>query len=180
MSDLTMEDEDGEEIEELSRTRLGGKRILLLILVPIILLMAAAGGLYFTGMLDGLLGNQPQPTAEAEAQPVGEDGQPVASGAVFLDLEDMLVNLNTEGRQPRFLKMSISLELERESDLNRVQQLMPRVRDEFQTYLRELRVEDLQGSAGVYRLRTELLSRVSQAAFPARVTNVLFREILIQ
>ncbi|MBV6632175.1 MAG: flagellar basal body-associated FliL family protein [Alphaproteobacteria bacterium] len=174
------EDGGADEVEELSRTRLGGKRILLLILVPIILLLGAGGGLYFTGMLDGLLGTAPPPAQTAEAEGEGEGEGAASAGAFFLDLEDMLVNLNTEGRQPRFLKMSISLELERQSDLNRVQQLMPRVRDEFQTYLRELRVEDLQGSAGVYRLRTELLSRVSQAAFPARVRNVLFREILIQ
>ncbi|MEM6902944.1 MAG: flagellar basal body-associated FliL family protein [Pseudomonadota bacterium] len=180
MSDLTMEDEVGEELEELSRTRVGGKRIILLILVPIILVLAAGGGLYFTGMLDGLLGNQPAQTAEQAGGAEGEGEEAQVAGAVFLDLEDMLVNLNTEGRQPRFLKISISLELERQSDLNRVQQLMPRVRDEFQTYLRELRVEDLNGSAGIYRLRTELLSRVSQATFPARVRSVLFREVLIQ
>ena len=55
-----------------------------------------------------------------------------------------------------------------------------RVIDQFQTYLRELRVRDLRGSAGIYRLQMELLWRVNQAAAPVEVKDVLFQEILIQ
>ncbi|MBZ0325118.1 MAG: flagellar basal body-associated FliL family protein, partial [Alphaproteobacteria bacterium] len=90
------------------------------------------------------------------------------------------VNLNSQSRKPVFLKMSISLELAGESDAARVRQVLPRVIDNFQTYLRELRTEDLQGSAGLYRLREELLVRVNHAAEPAKVRDVLFREMLVQ
>ena len=57
---------------------------------------------------------------------------------------------------------------------------MPRIVDNFQVYLRELRLEDLRGSAGLYRLREELLSRVNIAAQPAQVNDVLFKEMLVQ
>jgi flagellar protein FliL len=57
---------------------------------------------------------------------------------------------------------------------------MPRIIDTFVTYLRELRPEDLRGSAGLMRLREEMLVRVQAAARPARVTDVLFREMLVQ
>ena len=57
---------------------------------------------------------------------------------------------------------------------------MPRVIDNFQTYLRELRIDDLKGSAGMYRLREELLVRVNAAAAPAKITDVLFKEMLVQ
>jgi len=57
---------------------------------------------------------------------------------------------------------------------------MPRIIDNFQVYLRELRLEDLRGSAGMYRLREELLTRVVAAAQPVRVKDVLFKEMLIQ
>ena len=67
-----------------------------------------------------------------------------------------------------------------EADKVAVEQVMPRVVDQFQTYLRELRVKDLRGSAGIYRLQMELLSRVNAAAFPVEVKDVLFQEILIQ
>jgi flagellar FliL protein len=99
---------------------------------------------------------------------------------VFFDMQDLLVNLNTVGRKQSFLKLSISLELERADDLPRLQAVMPRVIDTFQVYLRELRVDDLRGSAGIYRLREELLTRVNAAAAPVKVTDVLFKEMLVQ
>ena len=40
--------------------------------------------------------------------------------------------------------------------------------------------EDLRGSAGMYRLREELLMRVTEAAQPVRVHDVLFQEMLVQ
>jgi flagellar FliL protein len=57
---------------------------------------------------------------------------------------------------------------------------MPRIIDNFQVYLRELRLDDLRGSAGIYRLREELLMRVNTAAQPVHVKDVLFREMLVQ
>ena len=65
-------------------------------------------------------------------------------------------------------------------DIPRLETILPRIIDNFQVYLRELRIEDLQGSAGLYRLREELLTRVSVAAAPAKVHDVLFKEMLIQ
>jgi flagellar FliL protein len=52
--------------------------------------------------------------------------------------------------------------------------------DSFQVYLRELRVEDLKGSAGMYRLREDLLRRINEAARPVKISDVLFKEMLIQ
>jgi flagellar FliL protein len=56
----------------------------------------------------------------------------------------------------------------------------PRVIDLFQTYLREMRPEELRGSAGTYRLREELIARANIAVAPARVVDVLFTELLVQ
>jgi len=39
----------------------------------------------------------------------------------------------------------------------------------FQTYLRELRPSDLEGSAGLYRLKEELTRRVNVAIAPSRI-----------
>ena len=47
-------------------------------------------------------------------------------------------------------------------------------------FTRELRVEDLRGSAGVQRLREELLMRVNTAVHPIEVRDVLFKEMLVQ
>jgi flagellar FliL protein len=107
-------------------------------------------------------------------------GGGVPGAAVFYDLPEMLVNINTAGRTKNFLKMRVSLELANETDINRIENVLPRIVDNFQVYLRELRLEDLQGAAGMYRLREELLNRVNAAVRPAQVKDVLFKEMIVQ
>ena len=114
------------------------------------------------------------------AKKAGKHGEASSVGAAFLEIPDMVVNLSSADGQPRFLRLSVQLELKNEADKAMVEQVMPRVVDQFQTYLRELRVRDLRGSAGIYRLQMELLSRVNAAAYPVEVQDVLFQEILIQ
>ena len=99
---------------------------------------------------------------------------------VYFSLGDQLVNLSGEGKHPNFLKVKISLELADEKDLPLMDALKPRIIDNFQVYLRELRIDDLRGSAGMYRLREELLMRVTEAAAPVRIRDVLFQEMLVQ
>jgi flagellar FliL protein len=81
---------------------------------------------------------------------------------------------------PAYLKLSTSLELETADEKAGVTALMPRIVDQFQGYLRELRIDDLKGSAGVLRLKEELLRRINAAAAPYRVRDVLLKEMIVQ
>ena len=94
----------------------------------------------------------------------------------------MVVNLAPEPNQerPRYLKLKVALEVKDEKIVGDVQPLMPRVQDIFQVFVRELRVSDLEGSGGIYRLREELLRRVNLAVSPSRIDAVLFREVVVQ
>jgi flagellar FliL protein len=102
--------------------------------------------------------------------------------AIFVDLPDVMVNLSNAGGADRaqYLKVKIVLELPDPAVVAQIQPLMPRVMDAFQTYLRELRATDLDGSAGLYRLKEELTRRVNAAVAPNRITAVLFKEIVVQ
>ena len=101
---------------------------------------------------------------------------------VFLDLPDVLVNLSSTGAGDRtqYLKVKVVLELPDQQLSAQIQPVMPRIMDTFQTYLRELRPTDLDGSAGLYRLKEELTRRVNAAIAPARINAVLFKEIVVQ
>ena len=170
MTDTSAEETGAEtpESEAPSRRRFSGKKIIIFVLLPIILIGAASQ----LGVLDMVTGGGEEHAAEEE------EAEPVES--VYFDLPDMLVNLNTGAGKPSYLKLSVSLELEGETAIAALEKVMPRIIDRFQVYLRELRAEDISGSAGVYRLKEELLARVNQAVEPHEVRDVLFREMLVQ
>lgn len=164
-------------VDQLPRKRFSGKKLVLMVVLPLLVLGGTAGALYATGIVDKLLGGDEAPAEDAAA--AGAPAEPVGPG-VYYDLPDMLVNLNTRDSRQHFLKISVSLELATPEDVATVEEVMPRIIDNFQVYLRELTLDDLRGSAGLYRLREELLRRVSNAAGGAGVRDVLFREMLVQ
>jgi flagellar protein FliL len=162
--------ESSEQEEAVATPRFGRKKLILFIAAPLLAALLIAAGLYFSGLLNRFVGDK----SEAHEEKV------VPKQTVFYDLPELLVNLSGAGRKASFLKMSISLELESQIDVARLQSVMPRIIDNFQVYLRELRIEDLRGSAGMYRLREELLLRVNASAAPAKIVDVLFKEMLVQ
>ena len=144
--------------------------------LPLKLIGIAAGGLLVLGGLGG--GAYWYFGSSGHDKPVEAAVKP----AIFVDLPDVLVNLSNTGSTNRaqYLKVKIVLELPDPAVVAQIQPLMPRVMDSFQTYLRELRATDLDGSAGLYRLKEELTRRVNAAVSPNRVTAVLFKEIVVQ
>jgi flagellar FliL protein len=100
---------------------------------------------------------------------------------VFVDVPDLLVNLvGSPGERVQYLKVKVVLEVKEEKQIETIKPSMPRVTDLFQTYLRELRPTDINGSAGLFRLKEELTRRVNVALAPSQVNAVLFKEIVIQ
>ncbi|MDB5468591.1 MAG: flagellar basal body protein FliL [Caulobacter sp.] len=117
--------------------------------------------------------------ADGKAEP----GAPVVKegpdGVVFYTLPDIVVNMQTADGRPTFLKLKLTLELPNEEMADELTPDMPRMNDMFQTFLREMRPEDLSGSQGSYQLRMEILRRVNLLVAPQKVNAVLIEEMLI-
>ena len=165
------EDEDGEEASSSG----GKKKLLIIVGAVVLLLIGAAAAVFFSGILDS---EETEESAEKEGKEGAESE--MDKKTYFVDLDEMIVNLNTTERRQSLLKIKVSLEVAEQKDVAVVQELTPRVVDNFQTYLRELRLDDLRGSAGMYRLREELLTRINIAVEPAKVKAVLFKEMIVQ
>ncbi len=168
MSDVTADaiDEPEEGAEETSPK--GGKlKKILMIAVPVVLLLGGGGGAYMMGIFDG--GTTP-----------GVDKPEPPKEVFFLDLPDLTVNLSSVEQRAQFLKLSVSLEVADKATLHAIEPFIPRVLDAFQVYLRELRTSDLEGSAGIFLLKEELQRRIELAIYPAKINDILFKEILIQ
>lgn len=150
----------------------GKGKLIILLAIPLVL-VAAGAGLWFSGILPGMLGMGANPEEAAPA------GPPPIVPALF-DMPEIIVNLNVGNRRASYLKLKAKIEIADSRDLAHVQAAVPRLQDLFTTYLRELRPEELRGSAGTHRLREELIARANVATRPARVTDVLFVEMLVQ
>lgn len=155
------------------------KKGLLFFVAPVLLLVLGGGAYFF-------LFSAPEEAVdghgEAAAHGEGHGGEE-AHHPVFFEVPDILVNVASSGGKPVFLKLAVSLELEdgaTEETLAELEPIVPRVIDQLQTYLRELRIEDLSGSAAMFRLKEELLRRVNLSADPIKIKSVLFREMIIQ
>jgi flagellar FliL protein len=132
-------------------------------LAAIVALGSTGGGVYYL-------------LSRSEAAPAGRIKPPT-----FFDMPDVLVNLSSSGSdRTQYLKVKVVLELPDEAMKAQIEPLMPRLMDTFQTYLRELRATDLDGSAGLYRLKEELTRRVNAAIAPNHINAVLFKEIVVQ
>jgi flagellar FliL protein len=148
-----------------------GKKKLIVFAAPVLLIVVLAG-LWFSGVLPGLLGMKHNDPREQEAN------KPTIP--VFVDLPDLIANLSSPTNKPSYIKLQVRLEVSKQEDVEKIKQEMPRLQDMFQTYLREMRPEELRGSTGIYRLREELLGRANVAVAPVRVNDVLFTQLLIQ
>lgn len=114
--------------------------------------------------------------APAAGAPVIKEGP---DGVVFYTLPDIVVNMQAADGKSTFLKLKLTFELPDEETAEALTPNLPRLQDMFQTFLRELRPEDLNGSQGSYQLRAELLRRVNLVAAPSKVNAVLIEEMLI-
>ncbi len=164
------EREEGEEGAEGEGGGKSKKKLLLIVVLLVVVLGGAAAGLVISGVL------APSDHADGDIDPL------LAPKTVFYELDEFLTNLNEPGKKISFLKMKVTLELPNLKTQSAVESNLPRIRDAFQIYLRELRSTDIQGSSGLHRLREELLLRINKIleSSDVEVNDILFREIVVQ
>ncbi|WOH79383.1 flagellar basal body-associated protein FliL [Bradyrhizobium sp. BEA-2-5] len=162
-----MADEEKTETGEGAAAPKKGKLKLIIAVVGfLVVLGAGAGGWFFF-----MRGHGEEQHAEA----------PPPKPPAFVDVPDLMVNLaGSPGERVQYLRLKIVLELKEEKQIEAIKPTMPRVTDIFQTYVRELRPSDLNGSAGIFRLKEELTKRVNAAVAPIQVSAVLFKEVVVQ
>jgi flagellar FliL protein len=163
--------EGSEDEEGGKKKKMSGKKLVLFVVLPVLLLAIGGGAGWYFFMSGG-----EEEIAEGE-EGSQEHAEPLA--VFFYDLPEMLVNLSSSNGKVNYLKLSVAIELADEESIAFIEPLLPRVIDRFQVYLRGLRVADLNGSAGMYHLKNELMRRVN-AAVPVEIKDVLFKEMIVQ
>lgn len=184
------------ESEAKAKKKLSGKKLILFIVLPAILVLGAGGGAAYMLLFKGggaeqhaeagdhgkaKAGGHGAGGAVAEAVP-GPNGTMITQGdgVVFVALPELLVNITAADGRPAYLKLKLTLEAPDDEAVAALTPEIPRVSDQFNGFLREMRTDDLSGSAGAYRLRLELLRRVNLVIAPAQINAVLIEEMLVQ
>ena len=166
----------------------GRRKLLLAAVGAVVMVGGAIGGAFALGLLGGETGVA---AGDAHDMAAGDHGDAhdaatthgaAAPGALplFVDLPDLLVNLAVGDGRPRFLKLSIAVEVADTAAAERIGQLSPRIVDSFQMYLRTLTPGELQTPGAMFRLKEDLHVRIHQAIAPQQVADVLFKEMLVQ
>jgi flagellar FliL protein len=154
------------------KKRFSGKKLVLFIILPVLLLGGGGAAAYFL-----LLKKEPAVEDQAAAAEEHAADEP----QVYVSLEKPLqVNLVGTGKRMPYLNLDLWLAVKTEEDAKKLEGVMPKVIDQFQVYLRSLRIDDLQGADGVQRMRDELLMRAKAAAKPVEVEDVLIKSMLAQ
>ena len=133
MADEDIDEEETEEGGEEKSSGGGSKKLIIIIAAAVLLIVGGGAGAYFMGLLDPLFGDEE--AAVVESAEVGKGA--ADSNAFFHDLPEIIVNLNSKGRNRSVMKLKISLELASPNEIAKLEGLMPRVVDNFQVYLRE-------------------------------------------
>lgn len=146
-----------------------GKRkpiVVIGLVVPVLLIGVAL-------WLSGILGHFSHYGAKAAS--VADVEKPT-----FIDLPDIVSNLDTGGHKATFIKLHAKIEIMHSKDAVALQAALPQVLDVFQAYLRSTRPDELRGGEGTYRLREALVNRLEAVLSPIQVTDLLFTELLVQ
>jgi flagellar FliL protein len=147
-----------------------GRGKLILIAAPVLLILAGAG-LWFSGVLPRLLGMSHTAKQAAEAP------KPVPPR--YVDIPEMIDNLSDPFR-PHYVKLDARVVVPKPDDVAPVVAAMPRLQDLLTTYLRDMKIEELHNTADTDRLRAELVVRANAAVAPAKISDILFTELLAQ
>jgi len=158
------EQAEGAEGEEGGAPTGGKRKLIIIVSAALVLVLGGVGGYLM------FFNKKHEEKVEEAAKP-----------SVFMDVPEVMVNMaSSPGERTQYLKVKIVLEVKEQPLVAEITPVLPRVMDIFQTYLRELRPADLNGSAGMFRLKEELTRRVNAAISPKQVNAVLFKEILVQ
>lgn len=170
--------EDGVEEVVIDKPK-GSKKLLFVILGIVSILLIGAAVIFFTPLGNGILGKNE--AAEGEQASSSEKKKEIDITKVeFATLPEILINLRSSDGRSSFLKATFIIECPNEEVSKKIDKIKPLLVDQIQVYLRELEVEDLRGSAGMQRIRQELVTRSNALLTPEKINNILFKEFLVQ
>lgn len=148
-----------------------GKKIIL-ILIPLVLILIGAATYFFLVYLKKANSAEINNTHTTS-------GNTNTSTDIFADFDNITAALMVVNQQKTFIKVSFTIQLAKEEDLTKLNQNRNFILDAIQTFLHEVRPDDISGPAGLLLLRRELTKRINKIIAPTEVKDILFKELFM-
>ena len=155
---------------------MSNKILLLLIGILMVFMLGMGGGLFM--MWNKLSELSIQSAANAGTNPVPGDHPEQPLGPIC-PLETFIVNLADKGGN-RYLRMTMDLELGNPELQTEITKRMPQIRDSILMILPSKRFDDISPVEGKTALRDEILEKLNGLLTSGKITNIYFKEFVVQ
>ena len=170
---LDQEEELDQEESSTPSTTLTRKKMLIFLL-PIVIVIGLSVGLYYVL-------NRDYSSTPATYSVVPKTGAEDEGGiTVLYDLPEFSAVLHSEGPDKQLLRLNLNLELSNIEDIKTLELLMPKINDVVLTHIIELSPKEVEGSAGLYWLKEELLYRLNLVVAPIKIQKLNIKSLKIQ
>ncbi|MDY0191451.1 MAG: flagellar basal body-associated FliL family protein [Desulfuromonas sp.] len=150
----------------------GGKsKTMLFIAIGVVVLLVAVGVAAY------LLGARSAQNAVAKVA-VEETEKPEGIGPM-VDINDFIMNI-FDKNETRYLKASITLELENEETVVEVNERMPQIRDSILLLIGSKTFAELNDLQGKLQLRAEIIVRLNKLLQKGKIKGIYFTEFVVQ
>jgi len=158
--------------EEKSKEPKEGKsKTMLFVAIGIVVLLIAVGVAAY------LLGARSAQNMTAEVA-VEETEKPEGVGPM-VDVKDFIMNI-LDKNETRYLKASITLELENEETVAEVNERMPQIRDAILLLIGSKTFAELSDLQGKLQLRAEIIVRLNKLLKKGKIKGIYFTEFVVQ
>ncbi|MBI5827935.1 MAG: flagellar basal body-associated FliL family protein [Deltaproteobacteria bacterium] len=186
MADGTEKTKKEDQEKEPAAPAKSNKKILIIAIAAVAVLGVGAGAFFFLKGKPASTSTAETPKAEAAAE--GSHGSPAeAKGARgeakkggasdLIALDPFIVNLQ-DNSGTRYLKLTLSLEVEGSHDEINAQTV--RIRDSLIVLLSSKSYSDIGTVEGKYQMRDEIVARVNQFLTKSKIKSVYFSDMVIQ
>ena len=146
----------------------------LLIIIPLIIVVLSATYFFYRVIKKPKTYNNTELTAAKTLENINQ-----INANAYIDLEPMVINLAPSSAKQNYLKLTVTLQFASDIETKVAQLKLPNIIDSFQTFLREVRANDLNSSGSMLQLKEELMKRVNKVIYPVVIENILFKEMLV-
>lgn len=160
--------------DKVKEEKKGGMMVIIVAAVVAVLIVGVGIGAYIMGTKQGAA----KAAEELKAEKAKEEEGPKGLGPI-VKLDDFVVNL-LDDQETRYLKVSISLEMENPEAVTEIQERLPQVRDAILLMMGSKTFMELRDVQGKLQLRAELITKINQFLKAGKVNQVYFTDFVIQ